>query len=47
MSLFYLGSGNTLKEAARALRKEGGLRNDLLPFTIVALKWHLGKTGFS
>jgi ATP-dependent DNA helicase RecQ len=43
----YLGSGNTLKEAARALRKEGGLRNDLLPFTIVALKWHLGKTGFS
>jgi ATP-dependent DNA helicase RecQ len=43
----YTGSGNTLKEAARALRKEGSLKNELVPFTIASLKWHLGKPGFS
>lgn len=40
----YIGSGSTLKEAARALRE--GLTNPLVPFTIAAVKWRLGKPGF-
>ncbi len=43
----YIGSGNTLKEAARALRSEKTIKNELIPFTIAAVKWHLGKPGFS
>jgi ATP-dependent DNA helicase RecQ len=42
----YRGSGNTLKEAARALRA-AKITNPLIPFTIASLKWHLGKPGFS
>lgn len=42
----YIGSGNTFKEAARALRA-GGFKNEILPFTLAVLKWHLGKPGFS
>lgn len=41
----YIGSGNTIKEAARALRARD-IDNKLIPFTIAALKWHLGKPGF-
>jgi ATP-dependent DNA helicase RecQ len=41
----YIGSGSTIKEAARALRA-GGIDNKLIPITIAALKWHLGKPGF-
>jgi len=40
----YTGSGATLKEAARALRKT--LDQPLVPFTIAAIKWRLGKPGF-
>jgi len=43
----YTGSGNTLKEAARTLRANKFCQNDLIPFTIASLKWHLGKAGFS
>lgn len=43
----YIGSGNTLKEASRAIRAEKTINNDLIPFTIAAVKWHLGKPGFS
>jgi ATP-dependent DNA helicase, RecQ family len=43
----YIGSGNTLKEAARALRANKTLKNELIPFTIASVKWHLGKPGFS
>ncbi len=43
----YIGSGNTLKEAARALRQNKTIKNELVPFTIASLKWHLGKPGFS
>lgn len=43
----YIGSGNTMKEAARALRKTKKITNELIPFTIAAIKWHLGKPGFS
>lgn len=43
----YIGSGNTLKEAARAIRATKTISNEIIPFTIAALKWHLGKPGFS
>jgi len=43
----YIGSGNTLKEAARALRGKKTVTNELIPFTIASVKWHLGKQGFS
>lgn len=43
----YVGSANTFKEAARALRLGKILKNELIPFTIATLKWHLGKPGFS
>jgi ATP-dependent DNA helicase RecQ len=43
----YIGSGNTLREAARALRAGKTLKNALIPFTFAAVKWHLGKPGFS
>jgi ATP-dependent DNA helicase RecQ len=41
----YIGSGSTLKEAARALRA-AGITNKIIPVTVAALKWHLGKPGF-
>lgn len=43
----YIGSGNTMKEAARCLRK-GAKRVSapLVPFTIASVKWRLGKPGF-
>jgi ATP-dependent DNA helicase RecQ len=40
----YIGSGATIKEAARALRKK--LNSPLIPITIAAVKWRLGKPGF-
>lgn len=43
----YIGSGNTLREAARALRAVKAISNPLVPFTIAAVKWHLGKSGYS
>lgn len=43
----YIGSGNTMREAARALRATKQIKNELIPFTIAAVKWHLGKPGFS
>lgn len=41
----YIGSGSTIKEAARALRARG-IENKLVPLTVAAVKWHLGKPGF-
>jgi ATP-dependent DNA helicase RecQ len=40
----YIGSGATVKEAARCLRK--ALDHPLIPLTIAAVKWRLGKPGF-
>ncbi|CRX37907.1 RecQ family ATP-dependent DNA helicase [Estrella lausannensis] len=40
----YVGSGSTIKEAARALRKS--LKNPIIPVTVAAVKWRLGQTGF-
>lgn len=42
----YTGSGATLREAARALREAGGKNLMLIPLTIAAVKWRLGKSGF-
>ncbi len=41
----YVGSGATLQEASRVLCKEAKLSNIIIPFTIAAVKWHLGKRG--
>lgn len=40
----YIGSGATIKEAARCLRKK--VDQPLVPITIAAVKWRLGKSGF-
>lgn len=41
----YIGSGATIKEAARTLRK-ARCHHPLIPLTIAAVKWRLGKPGF-
>lgn len=41
----YIGSGATIKEAARALRKESGVSQPIVPFTIAQVKWKLGSPG--
>lgn len=41
----YFGSGNTLKEAGRALRKDIGIINEIIPLTIASVKWKLGSPG--
>ncbi|MEM1282585.1 MAG: RecQ family ATP-dependent DNA helicase [Chlamydiota bacterium] len=41
----YIGSGVTLKEAARALRKEGHFQGVITPLTIAQVKWKLGASG--
>lgn len=40
----YIGSGATMKEAARALAQVTD--QPLVPLTIATIKWHLGKPGF-
>ena len=42
----YTGSGNTLKEAVRVLRKQAGYKGSIIPMTIARLKWRLGARGF-
>ena len=41
----YTGCGATLNEAARALREEAKISNEIIPFTIAAVTWHIGKRG--
>lgn len=41
----YTGSGATLGEAMRVLRKDAGLRSKIIPFTIAAVRWRLGRSG--
>lgn len=43
----YIGSGNTFKEAARAIQAARRFNFELIPFTVAALKWRLGKPGFT
>lgn len=41
----YTGSGATLREAARALRKGAGHRGARVPLCIARVKWRLGRPG--
>ncbi len=41
----YTGSGATLKEAVRALRKEAGFEGSIVPLTIAKVRWRIGATG--
>lgn len=41
----YIGSGATMNEAARSLREHGRIENVIVPFTLAAVKWRLGKKG--
>ena len=41
----YTGSGATLKEAVRALRKQGKIEADIVPVTIARIRWRLGAKG--
>jgi ATP-dependent DNA helicase RecQ len=41
----YMGSGATIKEAARVLRKKLKTTQKIVPFTLAAIKWRLGKRG--
>ena len=41
----YTGSGATLSEAARALRKDGKIEEEIMPFTLAQVKWKLGSQG--
>lgn len=43
----YIGSYNTIREAARALRANALFTNEIIPFTVACVKWHLGKPGFA
>lgn len=40
----YIGSGHTMKEAARALRQV--FQGQIIPVTIARVQWRLGKPGF-
>ncbi|MBS0654177.1 MAG: RecQ family ATP-dependent DNA helicase [Verrucomicrobia bacterium] len=42
----YIGSGSTMKEAARALRATKNRIGEIIPFTLASVKWHLGKRGY-
>lgn len=41
----YIGSGATIVEAARALRKNANLKQEIVPFVIASVKWKLGQSG--
>ena len=41
----YIGSGNTIKEAARVLRKELKLSNPIIPVTLASVRWKQGTSG--
>jgi ATP-dependent DNA helicase RecQ len=41
----YTGSGATLREAARVLRKEQGFEGALVPLAVARVRWRLGRPG--
>ena len=41
----YTGSGATLKEAVRALRKEAGFKGSIVPLAIAKVRWRIGAPG--
>lgn len=42
----YIGSGATIREAARAVRIKTKTKQPFIPFTIACVKWRLGKQGY-
>lgn len=41
----YTGSGATLKEAVRTLRKQGSVSGEIVPLTMARVRWRLGAKG--
>jgi len=41
----YIGSGSTLKEAVRTLRKQGCVSGDIVPLTMARVRWRIGARG--
>jgi ATP-dependent DNA helicase RecQ len=41
----YVGSANSLKEAVRALRVEGGCKGEILPLALARIRWRVGAPG--
>jgi ATP-dependent DNA helicase RecQ len=41
----YIGSGHTLKEAVRTLRKQAGVEAEIVPLTMAKVRWRLGRRG--
>lgn len=41
----FVGSGATLKEAARVLRKDAKLKQAIVPLTLARVRWKLGSAG--
>jgi len=41
----YVGSGATLKEAVRTLRKQGNVSGEIVPLTMARIRWRLGAKG--
>jgi len=41
----YIGSGHSIKEAVRTLRKQGHFKGDIIPFSIAKVRWRLGRRG--
>ncbi len=41
----YTGSGATLKEAVRTLRKQGSVSGEIVPLTMARIRWRLGAKG--
>ena len=41
----YYGSTATLREAGRALRKDGGFEDEIVPVAVARVRWRLGASG--
>ncbi|QTA93349.1 RecQ family ATP-dependent DNA helicase [Desulfonema magnum] len=41
----YIGSGATLKEAVRVLRRQAGVSGEIVPLTMARVRWRLGARG--
>lgn len=41
----YTGSGATLKEAVTTLRKQAGVKGNVVPLCVASVRWRLGKAG--
>jgi ATP-dependent DNA helicase RecQ len=41
----YIGSGATIKESVRVLRKQGMVKREIVPLTLARIRWRLGAKG--